>query len=166
MSTRECPPVIGITGVKNSGKTTLMVKLIEALSLRDLRVASIKHDAHRFDPDVPGRDSWRHRQAGAFASAVFDADKYMLIKDEAQTIEGLLPMMGEADIVLIEGARETPYPKIEVVRQGNSGQAVTAPEQLMALATDSDFALPGVPRVDINDVDTLVTMILNYIKKK
>lgn len=74
-------------------------------------------------------------------------------------------MMREADIVLIEGARETPYPKIEVVRQGNSGQAVTAPEQLMALATDSDFALPGVPRVDINDVDALVTIILNHIKK-
>jgi len=164
VNTRGLPPVIGITGVKNSGKTTLMVKLIEALSGRGLRVGSIKHDAHHFDPDVPGRDSWRHRQAGAFASAVFDRDKYMLIKDEPQSIDGLLHMMAEADIVLIEGARETPYPKIEVVRRGNSNQAIAPPEQLIALATDTDLTLPGVPSVDINDVDGLVEIILTFIR--
>jgi len=142
-----------------------MVKLITALSQRGLRVASIKHDAHHFEPDVPGRDSWRHKQAGAFASAVFDGDKYMLVKDERQSVEGLLAMMTEADIVLIEGAKETSYPKIEVVRRGNSEQAITSPDKLIALATDTALSLPGVPSVDISDAEAMVTIILDCIKK-
>jgi len=164
VSIKGLPPVIGITGVKNSGKTTLMVKLIADLSQRGLHVASIKHDAHHFEPDVPGRDSWRHKQAGAFASVIFDGDKFMLVKDERQSVEGLLAMMTEADIVLIEGAKETSYPKIEVVRRGNSDQPVTPPDKLIALATDIALVLPGVPTVDINDVETMVGIILDRIK--
>lgn len=159
------PLVVGITGVKNSGKTTLMEKLVRALANRGLRVATIKHDAHSFDADVPGRDSYRHKAAGAVASAVFDQDKWMLVKDGAQTIEGLLPLLGEADIVLIEGAKQTSYPKIEIVRRGNSQHPVTDPSLLIALATDLDLRLPGVPTLDINDVDGMVTLILGLMER-
>ncbi|MGI6686859.1 MAG: molybdopterin-guanine dinucleotide biosynthesis protein B [Christensenellales bacterium] len=154
------PLIIGITGVKNSGKTTLMVKLIQALSARGLKVASIKHDAHQFVADTPGTDSYRHKAAGAFASVIFDRDKLLLVKDGCFDVPDMLPFFDGADIVLIEGAKQTPYPKIEVLRKGNSDSPITHPSQLICLMTDTGYQVDGVPSLDINDVDGAVEAIL------
>lgn len=158
--TPQKPLLVGISGVKNSGKTTLMVKLIQALSSQGLKVASIKHDAHHFEADTPGTDSHRHKAAGAFASVIFDSEKLLLVKDGSWQVEDMLAFFEGADIVLLEGAKHTPYPKIEVLRQGNSTSPITAPGQLLALMTDTDVKLPGVPSLDINDVDQAVRIIL------
>ncbi len=158
-------PVIAVAGVKNSGKTTLVEKLVRSLVAKGYRVATIKHDAHGFEPDVPGRDSHRHRAAGAYGSAVFDRDKFMLVKDGAQTIEGLLGAFPEADIVLLEGARDTDYPKIEVVRAGNSVAPRCDPRTLLALATDLPLQVPGVPVYGMDDVEGLTCVVLSFREK-
>lgn len=154
-------PVIAICGVKNSGKTTLVEKLVSALVQKGLRIATIKHDAHQFDPDVPGRDSYRHRAAGAYGTAVFDGEKYMVIRDGAQTIEGLLSSFPEADMILLEGARSLAYPKIEIVRRGNSEKPINAPGDLLALVTDLPLSYPETAVFDINDIEGIVAHMLD-----
>ncbi len=154
---------MGITGVKNSGKTTLMEKLIQALSARGLKVASIKHDAHQFVADTPGTDSYRHKAAGAFASVIFDQDKFLLVKDGSFNVPDMFPFFEGADIVLIEGAKQTPYPKLEVLRKGNSEIPITPSDQLIALMTDTEYQVNGVPSLDINDVEGAIKVILNLM---
>lgn len=158
------PYVFAVSGVKNSGKTTMVVKLVTALTARGFKVATIKHDAHQFDADVPGRDSYRHKAAGAYGTAVFDRDHFMVIKDGPQTIEGLLDMFPEADIIVLEGAKQTDYPKIEVVRAGNSKGIACDPKTLLAVATDLPLTVESVPVTGINDVDALVEIVLKHKK--
>lgn len=157
------PLIVGVTGVKNSGKTTLMEKLIHALSARGLKVASIKHDAHQFVADTPGTDRFRHKAAGAFASVIFDKDKFLLVKDGSFDIPDMLPFFKGADVVLIEGAKQTPYPKIEVL--SNSQTPITPQNQLIALMTDTDYQVGGVASIDINDVEGAVKIICQLMPK-
>lgn len=165
MKNTKGPPVIAITGIKNSGKTTLMEKLITALTQKGLRVATIKHDGHTFAADAKGSDSFRHKQAGAYASAVFDQEKFLLVKTGEQTVESLLPFFFEADLVLLEGGKQTPYPKIEIVRQGVSRDIVTDPALLLLIATDTGLSVPGVPSLDINDVSGMVAVIEGFLRQ-
>ena len=89
--------VLAISGVKNSGKTTLITKLLPELKKRGLRVAVIKHDGHDFEPDVPGTDSWKYAQAGADGTCVFSAGKYMVIKyAPTPSVEELIKTFPEA----------------------------------------------------------------------
>lgn len=154
--------IFAVSGVKNSGKTTLVEKLVSTLVGKGYQVAAIKHDAHSFDADVPGRDSYRHRAAGAYGTAVFDQEKYMVIQNGQQTIEGLIGMFPQADIIILEGAKQTAWPKIEVVRGGNSQQPVCDPATLIALATDLPLRIDGIPSVDINDVERMIDLVLAH----
>ncbi len=106
------PIIYAISGYKNSGKTTLMTRLVAELVRRGYRVATIKHDGHDFEPDVPGTDSWRHRQAGAYGTAVFSGSRFLVTK-ECQNVDetALMQAFPEADIILIEGLKHSPYPK-------------------------------------------------------
>ena len=157
--------VFAVSGHKNSGKTTLCEKLITNLSARGYVVATIKHDAHSFDADVPGRDSFRHRAAGAYGSAVFDQAKWQIVKTGQQTIEGLLALFPEADFVILEGGRATGWPKIEVVRAGNTDASICDPATLLALATNLPISLPGIPTVDIDDVEGMVAVLLRNLQR-
>lgn len=155
-------PVIAVSGVKNSGKTTLVVKLVSALVARGLKVATIKHDAHSFDPDVPGRDSYRHRQAGAYGTAVFDREKSMIIKDGTRTIEDMIAEFPEADIIVLEGAKQTDWPKIEIVRAGNSSAPVCDPSTVVALATNVPLAREGIPVFDLGDIEGIAAFVVRW----
>ncbi len=110
--------VFAISGYKNSGKTTLTVKLVERLTQMGYRVATIKHDGHDFEPDVPGTDSYRHRKAGAYGSAVFSGNRWMVTKEQPMDLEekkideqDLMQMFPEADIILLEGFKQSSWPK-------------------------------------------------------
>lgn len=111
------PVIFAISGYKNSGKTTLTVKLVEKLTEEGYKVATIKHDGHDFEPDVPGTDSYRHRKAGAYGCAVFSGKKWMVVKEqpEEQTAgineQNLIKMFPEADIILLEGFKNSDWPK-------------------------------------------------------
>ena len=131
------PPVIAVCGVKNSGKTTLITKLIPILRAKGLHVAVIKHDGHDFEPDVPGTDSSRHREAGAYGCAVFSDHRFMITKEQRETTaEELTAFFPEADLILLEGFKHSTCPKVEVIRRGNSSQSVSEREGLLAIVTD------------------------------
>ena len=106
------PVIYAISGYKNSGKTTLMTALIAELTRRGYRVTSIKHDGHDFDPDVPGTDSYRHRRAGAYGTAVFSQKRFMVTKTwEKPDMNALISAFPEADVLLLEGFKDSSYPK-------------------------------------------------------
>ena len=129
--------ILAVSGVKNSGKTTLITKLLPELKKRGLQVAVIKHDGHDFEADVPGTDSWKYAQVGADGTCVFSTKKYMVVKyAPAPSVEELVGAFPEADLILLEGFKYSEYPKIEVVRKGNSSESVCDPKNLLGIVTD------------------------------
>lgn len=156
--------ILAVSGVKNSGKTTLLEKLIPALNVRGLRVAVVKHDGHGFAADREGTDTCRLLQAGAMGTAIFDGEKFQMVKYAAVSEEDLIALYPEADLVLLEGFKWTDYPKIELVRKGNSEAPVCDPATLIALVTDTEAHVPGVPTFDYSEIDALADHIANWRK--
>lgn len=164
MNAADRPAVIAVSGVKNSGKTTLLEKLVAILTERGLRVAVIKHDAHSFEPDVAGTDSWRHRRAGAYGTAVYDGEKFLLVKEQQVSAEDLIRAFPEADLILLEGQKSSAWPKFEIVRRGNSDRSVCDPDTMLGLVTDLPLEVPGVPTYDLNDAAAVADRIEDYLK--
>ena len=136
--TGEMPPIVSIVGKSGSGKTTLLEKLVWELKSRDYRVATIKHSHHSFEMDKPGKDSWRHLQAGSEATAISSPDKVVLMKPVAKelTLDEVAHIFGEDyDIILAEGFKQGNSPKIEVHRR-EVGPPFDAASKLIAIATD------------------------------
>ena len=132
------PPVVSIVGKSKSGKTTLIEKLIHELKSRGYRVATIKHSPQDSTFDEPGKDSWRHIQAGSEATAVSSPDKIVLVKPIAQeaTIDEVVSFLGEDyDIILAEGFKQGSAPKIEVHRKDASSTLEGLKKQI-AIVTD------------------------------
>lgn len=155
-------PVLAVSGVKNSGKTTLLTGLIPLLKERGLKVAAVKHDGHDFSPDVPGTDSFRLRQAGAAAVGVYSARRYFFTAEEAVTAEDLIGLCEGVDLVLLEGGKMSPLPKIEIVRAAVSLKPVSDPGTLVALCTDTSLALPGIPSLGLGDYPALAGLIVRH----
>lgn len=143
--------VIGIVGWKNSGKTTLVVELVRLLTARGLKVATVKHAHHDFDIDHPGKDSYRHREAGAtdviVASSARWAQVHELRGGTEPELADLLPRISRGtDIVLVEGFKRDPHDKIEVVPPDFDGRLLTLDDpHVIALASDA----PGLPPVAV-----------------
>lgn len=156
--------ILAVSGVKNSGKTTLLEKVIPALNARGLRVAIVKHDGHGFAADREGTDTCRLLQAGAMGAAIFDGEKFQMVKVAAVSEADLIALYPEADLVLLEGFKWTDYPKIELVRKGNSNAPVCDPATLIALVTDTEARVPGVPTFDYSEIDALADHILSWGK--
>lgn len=117
MKNEKNPVIFAISGYKNSGKTTLTVKLVERLTNMGYRVATIKHDGHDFEPDVPGTDSYRHRKAGACGCAVYSKNRWMVIQEQPEEESAkideqfLIKMFPDVDIILLEGLKHSNWPK-------------------------------------------------------
>ena len=132
------PPIVSIVGKSKSGKTTLIEKLIGELKSRGYRVATIKHTPQKLTFDEPGKDSWRHTQAGSEATVISSPDKMVLIKPVARDInlEEIAHLLGEDyDLILTEGFKQGDAPKIEVHRK-EAGPPLAAVKKLIAIATD------------------------------
>ena len=106
------PYIFAISGEKNSGKTTLIEAMLPIFKENGLRTAVIKHDGHSFEPDVPGTDTYRFLNSGACGTAVFDSAKFMLVKYCSISEKELLAAFPDADLILIEGLKNSDYPKI------------------------------------------------------
>ncbi len=158
------PCMLAISGVKNSGKTTFLEKLIGELQNRGYRVAVIKHDGHEFEPDVEGTDTWRLRKAGAYGTAIFSKGQWMLTKQQQdmdeQQISELFP---EADIILLEGFKNSSYPKFEIVRKGNSTESVCDADTLLGLVTDTDLRIEKVPSLGLEDFRKAADLLEGYL---
>ena len=129
--------ILAVSGVKNSGKTTLITKILPFLKAKGLNVAVIKHDGHDFEADVPQTDSWKFAKAGADGTLVFSKTKYMMIHyDTVLSEEEFIASFPRADIIVLEGFKYAKYPKIEVIRKGNSNKSVCDGETLLGIVTD------------------------------
>lgn len=134
---RKKTKIFCICGVKNSGKTTYIERLVRILTQKGKKVAVIKHDGHDFEGDRPGTDTYRHYAAGAYGTAVFSSARYMVNKAQAQTdVQQLICLFPEADVILIEGMKGSNFPKIEMIRSGISDQISCNRENLKAVVTD------------------------------
>jgi molybdopterin-guanine dinucleotide biosynthesis protein B len=153
-------PLVSVVGKSDAGKTTLLEKLIPELKRRGYRVATVKHDAHSFEIDQPGKDTWRHRQAGADVVVISSKDKMAIIRsvDAELSLLQIADMITGVDIILTEGFKRGPAPKIEVSRREKSSELLCTADELVAIATDQHFDLP-VPQFGLDDaiglVDTL-----------
>ncbi len=154
-------PVVSIVGRSNVGKTTFLVKLIEELKGRGYRVGTIKHYQHEFEIDQPGKDSWRHAQAGSDVSVIAAPHKVALVQklDQELPLARVLALMLPTDIVLTEGYKGADRPKIEVFRKAHSDQLVSRPEELIAIVTDQPFDLP-VPQFALDDAAGVADLIV------
>ena len=154
------PPIISIVGKSDAGKTTLIEKLIPELKRRGYRVATIKHDAHRFDIDHPGKDSYRHFHAGADWTLIGSPDKLALVRrlDRELTLDEIAAHISDVDIILTEGYKREARRRIEVSRRAHTTDLISRPEELLAIAADYPIEL-GVPVYDLNDAAGLVDLI-------
>ena len=162
--------VIGFAGFSGSGKTTLVEKLIPALRLRGLRVSVVKHAHHKFDIDHPGKDTFRHREAGAFEVVVASQNRLALMREFEQpaelTVHHLIAELYEGvDWVLVEGFKHSDLLKIEVWRAA-SGKPTRYldDDYVVAIATDSPGQLPAAtlrPVLDLNDADAVADFLVN-----
>jgi molybdopterin-guanine dinucleotide biosynthesis adapter protein len=160
--------VIGFSGYSGSGKTTLVEQLIVRLKLAGQRVSVVKHAHHDFDIDHPGKDSWRHREAGAFEVVVASDRRLAKIREyELQaepTVHQLIAELYDCDWVLVEGFKHADLLKIEVWRAATA-KPVQYPYDpfVVAISTDSPDELPvttNLPLLDLNDPDAVATFLL------
>ena len=155
--------VVGFAGFSGSGKTTLVEQLIPELRLRGLRVSVVKHAHHSFDIDHPGKDTYRHREAGAFEVVAASDKRLMLVREFEQpatlTVHHLLAELYQGvDWVLVEGFKDSDLPKIEVWRAPEPGQSpwpVRYPEDdfVIAVATELPAQLPQPTQLPILDLN-------------
>jgi molybdopterin-guanine dinucleotide biosynthesis adapter protein len=159
--------IFGLAGWSGSGKTTLMTALIPELLFRGVTVSTLKHAHHAFDVDQPGKDSWRHRQAGAREVMVSSSNRWALMHElrgaPEPSFEELVQRMSPVDVLLVEGFKRNPHPKIEVYRP-SLGKPLLHPEDPFVVAIASDEALPGLPlpRLPLSDAGAIADFILGH----
>lgn len=162
------PQIISIVGRSQSGKTTLIEKLIPELKRRGYTIGTIKHSHHIFDFDKTGKDSWRHKDAGADTVIIASPGKVAMVKNDDQgTLDGLLKFFDDMDLVITEGYKKEDKPKIEVVRAArHKNILLKADRHLVAVVSDIDFKLK-VPVFDLEDIDGLANFIEeNYLEMR
>lgn len=157
-------PIVSIVGWSNSGKTTLIEKLIAELTTRGYRVATIKHNRHGFEIDHERKDSWRHKHAGAVTTIVASPSRVAVIEDVERDYgigELASRYIRDADIVLAEGFKENPFPKIEVYRTELKRERLIAPgDNLIAVAVDEmGAAVADAPCYDRDDVTNIADLV-------
>ncbi len=157
--------MFGITGWKNSGKTTLTVRLVSELTARGYKVSTIKHAHHAFDIDREGADSYRHREAGATEVAIVSGVRWALMHEmrgeREPPIEEILARLEPCDIVLVEGYKRENHPKIEARRKGTRDDqplSVTDPA-IIAIAADHEVHGETLPVFDINDTNRIADFV-------
>lgn len=162
-------PAFGITGWKNSGKTTLTTRLIGEFVRRGYQVATVKHAHHAFDVDVPGTDSFRHREAGASQVAVVSGARVALMQElrgsEEPALAEILDRLAPADLVLIEGYKREGHAKIECRRaDGAPGKALApADPTILAIASDMSTDTRPLPRFDLDDIAAIADFIADTL---
>jgi molybdopterin-guanine dinucleotide biosynthesis adapter protein len=155
--------VIGLAGWSGAGKTTLLARIIPHFLKEGLRVSVIKHAHHSFDVDVPGKDSWVHRQSGAAEVLVSSGQRWALMHELRGTAEPRLPellkKLSPVDLVVVEGFKSEPHRKIEVHRAAN-GKAMLFPDDPAIVGIATDAALEtALPVVHLDDIPAIAAMM-------
>ncbi len=163
-------PIISIVGKSDSGKTTLIEKLVPELTRRGYRVATVKHDIHGFEVDREGKDSWRHKQAGAHSVVISSPTKAALIRDVESDMnleEIREKLIRDVDLILSEGYKKDVQPKIEIFRKEKHKKLLcTKKDNLVAIVSNRKFRV-GVPCFDLEDPKKLADFIeKEFLKSK
>lgn len=159
--------ILGLAGWSGAGKTTLIVKLIPELVGRGLKVSTIKHAHHAFDVDKPGKDSYRHREAGATEVLVASAHRWALMHElraeEEPSAAELMRQMTPVDLLLIEGFKREPHDKLEIYRR-DLGKPLLSIEDSSFVAVLSDGPVPesALPVIDLNDIGAIADFIVKH----
>ncbi len=153
-------PIISIVGKSNSGKTVLVEKLIKELKKRGYRIGIIKHAHHGFNLDKKGKDSWRHKEAGADTVVVVSPGMLTMVKDhEDESIDAHKKYFMDMDLVITEGFKRERKPKIEILRAARNSKPLCGDDDsLIALVTDTDTTL-DVPTFGLEDIEALANLI-------
>lgn len=159
------PKVFGIAGWKNSGKTGLAVRLVTELTARGYRVSTIKHAHHDFDIDKEGADSFRHREAGAQEVTIVSGTRFAIMHElrgaAEPSFEEILARLAPCDLVLVEGYKREPIPKIEARRLEAKNTTPLAPTDphIRAIAADHPVEAPGLTVFDLNDTPAIADFV-------
>jgi molybdopterin-guanine dinucleotide biosynthesis protein B len=153
-------PVVSIVGKSGVGKTTALERIIRVIKQRGYRVGTVKHDTHGFEMDKPGKDSWRHAQAGSDAVVVSGPGKMALIRrvDGEMSLDEIVGLMGDVDLVITEGYKRGNKPKIEVARLERGSGLLCQSEELIGIMADYPVDVP-VPRFDLDDATGVVDLL-------
>jgi molybdopterin-guanine dinucleotide biosynthesis protein B len=163
--------IFGLAGWSGSGKTTLLVRLLPALIDRGIRVSTLKHAHHAFDVDQPGKDSWEHRQAGAVEVMVSSANRWALMHEHRgaaeATLEELVRHMSPVDLIIVEGFKGHPHPKLEVHRAVLQKPLLCQNDPfIVAVASDARIASVPVPQLALDDVMAIADFIVAHCHLK
>lgn len=157
------PLIFCVSGIKDSGKTGLIIKLINEFIRDGYRVGVIKHDGHEYTMDQEGTDTYRFTEAGARISAIYSDTQSSVNRKGKVTAEDMIAACGNVDVLILEGLKDSAYPKVEVVRRAVSEHTVCATEHLIAVATDVVTQdVVNCPVYDMNDIAGIYACILGY----
>lgn len=157
--------IIGLAGWSGSGKTTLITKVLPVLIGRGHRVSTLKHAHHGFDLDKPGKDSFMHRASGATEVIISSERRWAVLHElrgeEEWDLPALLSKASPVDLVLVEGFKREPFPKLEIFRKDN-GKPLLHPEDPHIIAVASDAPVPDakVPVIDLNNIEQIADALL------
>ena len=162
-------PQITFVGRSGTGKTTYLERLIPVLRARGLRLAVVKHDVHGFQMDTPGKDTYRFAQAGAGIVAISSRDRVAILEQPPHelTLDEVISRLPEADLILTEGYKAVPNPKIEIHRAALNRPILTDPKELLAVITDEPLDLPpGIPQLPFGDLDACADLIEAWMQRR
>jgi len=159
--------IIGLAGWSGAGKTTLVAKLIPSITARGLTVSTLKHEHHAFDVDQPGKDSYMHRMAGATEVLVSSQNRFALMRELRGAPELPLPQLlaklTPVDLVIIEGYKRDPHPKLEVYR-ASLGKPLMHPDDpaIIGIASDQPLPTAPIPVIDLDDVEQVTEFLIRH----
>lgn len=159
--------VIQVVGYRNSGKTTLICHLVSRLTQMGHRIGTVKHDAHRFEIDHEGKDTWKHRMAGAQAVAITSAEQTAIIRQRYTPLDNLLREIGDLDLIFVEGFKfAARYPKIVLIRTEDHLPLLKQALNVIAVVSWIPISEADVPVFHKDDMSGIVTQILKYVKEE
>jgi molybdopterin-guanine dinucleotide biosynthesis protein B len=160
MSGQRVVPVVSVVGKSGVGKTTALERVIREIKRRGYRVGTVKHDAHGFDVDKPGKDSWRHSQAGSDAVVISGPRKMALIRqlEQEMPLDAIIGLMGDVDLVITEGYKRGDKPKIEVTRRERGTELLCQADELVGIMADYPVDVP-VPQYGLDDAVGVVDLL-------
>jgi molybdopterin-guanine dinucleotide biosynthesis protein B len=163
--------IFGLAGWSGSGKTTLVERLLPALIGRGLTVSTLKHAHHSFDVDQPGKDSWLHRQAGAHEVMISSANRWALMHEHRgmpeSGLDTLISHMSPVDLIIVEGFKGHPHPKLEVHRPSVDKRLLCRDDPaIVAVASDSDLGALPVPLLALDDTAAIAEFIIAHSRLK
>ncbi len=165
-------PVFGVTGWKNSGKTTLVTRLVAEFSRRGLKVSTVKHAHHAFDIDKPETDSFKHRQAGASEVMIVSGHRWALMhelrEEDEPPLAAALARISPCDLILVEGYKREGHPKLEARRTQSRKSEMLAPSDpsIVAIASDHDSDGAGLPVFRLDDTTAICDFIIGHLDLK